>query len=306
MNHQGIQMSCTFDRPIWTLLSLCVAAAPLSADEVEAFTEPYKQVAVPAAEIGVIAEVFVEEGDEVTEKQILATLDDSILQSSLLVAKAAMDAVGGKQSAETEVTLRKKHLESYEKLQGHGNATQRELDRAESEYQQSLARLQSVREDLEVRRLEYLRVKSQIKHRVIEAPIDGHVVSIVKEVGEFVSPTDPIVLHVAHLKSLKVVFSAPLDAKSRLQPGNTVDLEVGYESDHCQGVIEFVSPIADAESSTVRVKIRIPNADGTIQSGVSCRWNLNSQPPAKDVAGNAAPERNRSPRVSSKRVPTVR
>jgi len=298
-------MNLTFERPLLSLLGLLVVAASLSAEEVEAFTEPYKQVAVPAAEIGVIAEVLVEEGDVVTEKQLLAKLDDAILQSSLLVAKAAMDSVGGKQSAETEVTLRKKHLESYQKLQDRGNATQRELDRAESEYQQSLARLQSVREDLEVRRLEYLRVKSQIKHRVISAPIDGHVVAIVKEIGEFVSPTDAIVLHIAHLKSLKVVFSAPLDAKSRLQPGNTVDLKIGYKEDHCQGVIEFVSPIADAESNTVRVKIRIPNAEGAIQSGVACRWNLNSQPPTKDVAGKDGQGRT-SRRVSSKRIPTIR
>jgi multidrug efflux pump subunit AcrA (membrane-fusion protein) len=163
-----------------------------------------------------------------------------------------------------------------------------------------------VREDLDLTRLEYLRVKSQIAQRVISAPIDGHIVAIVKEVGEFVSPTDPIILHIAHLKSLKAVFSVPLDARDRMKPGNTVKLKVGFEETRCAGVIEFVSPIADAESSTVRVKIRIPNEDGVIQSGVACIWDLTSEPAVKELAGKKPRARVSSKRVATKQSPTIR
>ena len=292
-------------RSIPSVLGLLFIACPLQAEEAEAFTEPYRLVAVPAPEVGVIADILVEEGDQVTRKQVLARLEDEVLQASLLVAKAAKDSVGAKQSAEADVTLREKHLESYQRLQDRGNATQRELDRADAEYQQSLARLQSVREDLELKRLEYLRVKSQIQRRTITAPADGYIVAIEKEVGEFVSPTDAVVLHIAHLRSLKTVFSVPLESRKRMQPGNIVSLLVGLDERRCQGVIEFVSPIADAESSTVRVKIRIPNETGDIQSGVVCRWDLTSKQPSKALATKRARSQ-RSERVSSKAVPTIR
>lgn len=253
---------------------LLLVATPASGEELDAFTEPYRRVSIPAAEIGTIADILVKEGDQVSEKQLLAKLEDSVLQASLEVAQAAKDALGARRAAEIEVKLREKQMESYLDLHEQGNATQREVDRARSEYQQSLSRFQSVREELEVRRLEYERVKSQIQERMIYSPINGFVVAIDKEVGEFVSPNDPVVMHVVHLAKLKSVFSVPLDAARDLRPGQLVELSLGYERTPGKGIIEFISPIADAESGTIRVKVRIPNEDYAIRSGLACRWQL--------------------------------
>ena len=236
-----------------------VASTPAQAESLEAFTEPYKRVAIPASEVGVISRIAVAEGEEIASGQLLAKLDDRVLQASLAVAKAAMEAVGARQTAETEMKIREKQFESYRELQQRGNATRRELDRAESDYHQAASRLQSVLEELQVRRLEYERVKAQIAQRTITSPIDGHVVAIEKEVGEFVSPTDAVIMSVVHLDTLKAVFSVPLDAGRDLRPDQVVRLQVGSDSHECQGVIEVVSPVADAESSTIPVTVRIPN-----------------------------------------------
>jgi RND family efflux transporter MFP subunit len=273
-------------KPVSVFALVALVSGPTAAEELEAFTEPYKRAAVPAPEIGVIAEILVEEGDAISQNQVLAKLDDAVLRASLEIAKSAKDAVGARQSAETDLLMREKQLVSYRELRERGNATQRELDRAESEHQQSASRLQSVREDLEVRRLEYERVKTQIKQRVIESPIDGFVIAIDREVGEFVSPTDPIIMHVVHLDTLKSVFSVPLDVAQDLRPGQSVKLKVGYKGQECNGVIEFVSPIVDAESSTVRTKVRIPNQDRKIQSGVVCRWNMEFEIPVEKTSRN--------------------
>jgi RND family efflux transporter MFP subunit len=258
---------------------MLLVSTPASGEELEAFTEPYRRVAIPASEIGTIAEILVKEGDQISKKQLLARLEYSVLQASLEVAQAAKDALGARRAAEIEVKLREKQLESYLNLHEQGNATQREVDRAESEYQQSLSRFQSVREELEVRRLEYERVKSQIQERMIYSPINGFVVAIEKEVGEFVSPNDPVVMHIVHVAKLKSVFSVPLDAARDLRPGQPVELVLGYERVPCKGVIEFISPIADAESGTIPVKVRIPNDDYAIRSGIACRWELGVELP---------------------------
>lgn len=269
----------------WQSISLIalftLAANPARSEEIEAFTEPYKRVAVPAPEIGVISQILVNEGDEISQHQVLAKLDDAVLQMSLKVAQSAKDAKGALLSAETEMAIRERQLISYRELHDQGNATRREFDRAEADYQQSAARRQSVLEELDVRRLEYERVKTQINQRVIESPITGYVVAIDKEVGEFVSPTDPVIMHVVHLETLKSVFSVPLAAANDLRIGQIVRLSLGYQEAKCDGVIEFVSPVADAESGSVRVKIRIPNRDGKLQSGVVCRWNVDFKMPAE-------------------------
>lgn len=266
----------------WRSISLIAMVTLLTntarSEELEAFTEPYHRVAIPASEIGVIDQIMVQEGDAVSSGQVLAKLDDDVLQMSLKVAQAAKEATGTLQSAQTEVSIRQNQLTSYRELRDQGNATQREFERAEADYHQSASRLQSVREELEVRQLEYERVKVQIDQRVIKSPIRGFVVAIDKEVGEFVSPTDPVVMHVVHLENLKTVFSVPLAASKELRVGQTVQLTLGYERTACEAVIEFVSPIADAESGSVRVKLRIDNQEGNVQSGVVCRWNIESKP----------------------------
>ncbi len=276
-------------------LSLCCFAATLPcalpAEELEAFTEPYKRVAIPAAEVGVIDRVLVSEGDSVSKKQMLARLDDRVLQATLLVAQAAKDALGNRQAAEADLKMRTQQLESYRQLRARGNATQRELERAEADHLQSQSRLQAVNEELEVRRLEYERVKAQINQRRIESPIEGVVVEIEKEEGEFVSPTDPVVMHIVQLKMLKAVFSAPMSSVSArgrkaLRPGQTVKVVVGPQERVCEGVIEFVSPVADAQSATVRVKIRIPNEEGIVQSGAVCRWDMTSAAPVERLGQN--------------------
>lgn len=277
----------------------CSIAGSVLADEVEAFTEPYQHVAVPSPEIGVIDEILVHEGAEVSQGQVLFRLDDRVLRAGLEVASAAKDATGASRSAEVELKLREKQRDAYRDLIAQGNATERELDRAEGQYDQAAAQLQSVREDLEIRRLEYERVKAEIAQRQIQSPINGFVVRIEKEVGEFVSPNDAVTMHVVNLKELKAVFSVPYAAASSLQVGDEVSLSLGVlapEStspnasnnqtentvngqSRCDGVIEFISPIVDAESGSVSVKIRISNADRTIPAGIVCRWDTESKQP---------------------------
>ena len=257
------------------LMVFALADCQLAAGaEVESFTEPYREVAIPAAEVGVLSEILVSEGDVVSRGQLLAQLDDRVLVASLEVARAAKDALGARRGAESELAIRDQQLRSFQVLAERGNATEREVVRAEGEVQQAAARLQAIREDLEVRRLEFERVKAQLASRRILSPIDGHVIRIDKEVGEFVAPTDPIVMHIVQLNTLKSVFSVPAWSAEKLESGQTVELAIGRERKIRRGVIEFVSPVADAQSATVTVKIRIPNGQGDLRSGDLVLWDL--------------------------------
>ncbi len=277
-----------------TALAICVLSSSISkAAEAESFTEPYKRVDVPAAEIGILAAILVSEGDEVYPTQLLAQLDDSVLKASLEMAKSAKDAEGSRLGATLELQSRQKQLASYKELRERGNASVRELDRSETDYQQAKSRLQSINEELEVRRLEYERVRAQIKQRRIESPISGVVISIVKDQGEFVSPTDPVVMQVVQLDNLKAVFSIPIEVASTFTMDQQVALNIGNPATPATGVVEFVSPVADAESGSVRIKIRIPNRDRKIQSGVVVRWQYSD---ATD--DNMGVPGDRTPRIS--------
>ena len=277
-----------------TMLAICSLSSTVSmAAEAESFTEPYKRVDVPAAEVGILSAILVSEGDEVYPTQLLAQLDDSVLQASLEMAKSAKDAEGSRIGATFELQSRQKQLASYKELRERGNASVRELDRSETEYQQAKSRLQSINEELEVRRFEYERVRAQIKQRRIESPISGVVIAIVKDQGEFVSPTDPVVMQIVQLDNLKAVFSIPIDVAASFTMDQQVELIVGNSATPATGVVEYVSPVADAESGSVRIKIRIPNRDRTIQSGVVVRWQY-----SEATGGNLGVPGDRTPRIS--------
>ena len=244
------------------------------AETIEAFTEPYLRIAVPSPENGVIETLMVKEGDTVSQKQMVAKLDDEVLQSSLNLARAARNATGALMSAKADMEMKKQQVDSYRTLSKDGNASHRELARVEMDLSQSNARLLSVREEQELRDLEYERIKMQIRQRQIKSPIEGIVIAIEKQVGEFVSMTDPVMMHIVQLDALKAVFSVPRRGAEGLERGQVIELMLGYDAESCEGVIEFVSPIANPESNTVRVKVRIENADRKIPSGVTCRWSL--------------------------------
>ncbi|WP_417749880.1 efflux RND transporter periplasmic adaptor subunit [Rosistilla oblonga] len=262
------------------LILLTVAANVCQAQDsdsaVEAFIEPYQTIQIPATEIGTLVRIDVREGDKVHRGQTLAQVDDRILQASLAAARVAKEAKGNLRAAQAEREVKRRQLASLEELRIRGNATQREIDRALADFEASDARLQAVNEDLEVRRFEYDRILAQIEKRVLQSPIDGVVASINKDVGEFVAPTDPIVMTIVQLEIVQAIFSLPISVAAQIVPGKTVRMTVGSEDRPVQGVIEMVAPIADAKSGTVRVKVRIANKNGRVFSGSTCRWELDA------------------------------
>jgi len=247
------------------------------AQEIETFVEPYRAAALSTTETGVLEQIVVRDGSRVQLGQTLAWLNDDVLHAALRVADAGMRAKAPLKIAENEAAICLRLFESYRELRANGNATERELERSQSDYMQAQARLENVREELAIRELEYARVQTQIEQRQIRAPFEGIVVRVDKEVGEQVSPTDPVVVHLVQIKTLKALFSVPVDAAQSLRPGHVLRLSIGNDRESRNGVIEHVSAVADAKSGTVSVTVRIPNAEGKIQSGLVCRWDLKQQ-----------------------------
>jgi RND family efflux transporter MFP subunit len=239
----------------------------------ECFTEPYRSVEVAAPEIGVLAELLVKEGQHVKKGETLAQLDDSVLQLSLEVARASKLASGSLQAARGELATREQQLESYRQLRRNENATDRELQRAVNAVEIARAKVQIVQDEMEVRRLEYERAKAQLERRTIRAPLDGVVVEVKKQPGEFVSPTDPVILSVIELSRLRAIFSVPRHLTTNLTAGASVPLTIGDDGRAITGTIEFISPKADPQSDTVPIKIGINNESHHLPCGVICRWN---------------------------------
>jgi RND family efflux transporter MFP subunit len=219
---------------------LC-ALTPARAD-VPGYAEPYKTITVSAGEAGIISEVMVEEGAQVKKGQVLAKLDTAQLEAELDIAKATTG-------------LQETKLQRLEELAKTGRSSPDELERG--------------RTDLKIRKAEVRKIEAAIESRTMRSPVDGVVTEVKRDPSEAVSVANAHVLTVVQIDRLLVNLFMPPARAATLKSGATVPLIL--DGKPVTGVIEFISPVTDAASGTVRVKFVLENKDGHLRSGGEAR-----------------------------------
>ncbi len=259
---------------IWIYIAACVVVLIgsrfVSAEEdLVGFTEPYQTVKVAALESGSIASIAVKEGEKISKNDLLGVLYHDSLLVSLKIALKGSEAKGAFDAATAETKLRRTILEKLHELQSRGAASMEELSRAQAELEVAEAHLLTAEETIEIRKLEYQRVKAEIEQRMIRSPIDGVVLEVFKKPGEFTSPPNPEVFTIVQLDPLLAIFSVESNLVKSWKQNQKVEVRFG-DSAATSGTIEYISPVTDAESGTVRIKVRIENPDQKFRSGERC------------------------------------
>ena len=225
----------------WVLSVLASASADDPA--ILGYTEPCRIITVSAGDIGVIAEMLVKEGDAVTKGQVLARLDITVLSAELEIAKA---------EAKLAATRNQRVLE----LQQSTRVTPEELEKAKTE--------------LAIKNAQVRRIEAMIEVRTMHSPVDGVVTEIKRDPSESVSAANPHVLTVVQIDRLSVNLFLPPARVEKLKIGDQTELLLLDPDRRVPALVEFVSPITDAASGTVRVKFAIENPTGAIRSGGRC------------------------------------
>lgn len=257
--------------PAITLAFLSFGAHPTFAQH-DGVTAPFREISLAAAEPGLLVSLDIQEGDKIDADSIVARLDHEVLNASLAVAKQQMESVGQLNSAEAELRLRNNRWEKLTILRKKQHASDEEVSLALTERDVAKARLLAAKESIQVKRLEHLKIKASLDRRFIKVPFTGVVTDINKEIGEFVSASDPSVMTVVQLNPLLAIFSLPPARASELTRGDRVKIQFGNSTDRTEsgGTVLFISPVINAESNEIRVKVEIPNPDYALHSGAQC------------------------------------
>ena len=259
------------------VLAMFCAMGPsnsLRAEEVEGFTEPYRQIELAAGEPGILTEIRVQEGSRVAEGDLVAALDTDVLCATLELARERATAEGARQASQAELELRQAQLTQLQTLRDRGHATQRELERAETDFRIAQARVVMAEEELRLHQLEMKRIETQIARRQIRSPIDGVVSEVFKEVGEAFVSNDPRVATIVQLDQLRARFSVSPRTAAGLRPGQKVKLYLPETEQQAVGIVETISPVMDAESGTVQVVVVIDNGEEQLRSGARCLFRV--------------------------------
>ena len=245
-------------------------ACILSAAGVDGFTEPFRTIQVAAPETGIISVVSVREGDRVEAGQILATLDNKVHLALLAIAEQSKEAKGRLEAAQADLKLSRNRLEKFEQLRLSGHAREEEVNRTRMELAVAESQVKSAREHLLIKQLEYEKIKVQLERRKIRSPIAGVITKLHKEKGEFVAPNNPDILTLVELDRLIATFSVLGPQAKLLKVDQTVRINFPETRRKTDGTIEFISPVIDAESGTILIKVCIENAASKHRSGERC------------------------------------
>ncbi|RKG89800.1 efflux RND transporter periplasmic adaptor subunit [Corallococcus sp. CA049B] len=190
---------------------------------------------------GVVNDIRFENGASVKKGQVLIQLDTSSEQAQLA-------------GAEADAELSRLTRERAEKLNAQGANTQSDLDAVRARALQSSATV--------------AHLKSLIAKKTIRAPFDGRIGIRQVELGQLVSPGNPIVSLQSSTPAL-VEFQLPQQALAQVKQGQKVRLRVDvFPGESWEGDLTTINPEVELSSRNVRMRATVPNADGRLLPGM--------------------------------------
>lgn len=259
-----------------------VSAQEDNGTSVLGYLEPYRSIDMNASESGVISEIFVEEGDRVSEGQALVSLNNSVLEAQLAIAKVQSGSEASITVANADLGVARDRFEKLSKLKNQGTAHSSEVARAEADVKKAEAQLSIANEEKKIAGFRVEEIQAQIERRILRSPIDGVVLEINREIAETAADASgsqmskPLV-KVARIDRLKLVVHVPAPLSGQLAVGRKLTVHVLKQDSltadrdssaiRTTGEIEFVSPAIDPSSETIRTRLVIENPDHKLLSG---------------------------------------
>lgn len=227
--------------------------------------EPWRISDVACVETGIIQQIYAQLGQRVQAGDRLARLKSTTVKTQLTIAQAQAQALGREQSVRADVELNQRKLDAIQRARQKDFSSQLELERAETELRVSQGRLLAELEDRRVLELQVKRLRKQLKQHTVYAPIEGIVVEIHKEVGEFVAPNSPEVIRIVDASRLRARFFLHEGEVQRIEGKSQAAVQLA-NGQTLTADIEHIAPVADTESGLIEVRLLIDNYDHKIRS----------------------------------------
>lgn len=199
---------------------------------------PNREVVIGSETSGKVIKVNVQEGSHVSRGQLIAQLDDKLIQAQLQSAQANHD-----RAVNT--------LNRYQ--QAISGVTQLQLDNAKTEILTTQAQIEQL--------------KTQIRQFTISAPFSGIITSRNFELGAIVSPGMQMATLI-DIRSVKLEISVPEKSIAQFSMGQVIDISTDvYPGVPFKGKVDMIGSKADA-SHNFQVKILVSNPASSLRSGM--------------------------------------
>jgi len=215
----------------------------------DALVEAVHKATMSAQTSGRVSEIYFDVNDYVKKGAVLLRMRDKDQQAKLNVAKADFT------QAETE-------LQRVQELFAKQLIAKSLVDKAESQFKSTRARLDQAKENLE--------------RTIVRAPYSGIVVKRHIEVGETARVGTPLFTGLS-LEALRVVVNLPQDIISLVRQNKNArvlllnDQNIIADNKSIAASSMIISPYADAESHTFQVRVNLPPGDHGLYPGMAVK-----------------------------------
>lgn len=236
-------------------------------------TQGSKEVTVRARASGMLKSREYQEGELVSEGDLLFTIEPTEYDVALQRAEAEL------QRAQAELNDAERQWDRIKLLFDEGAVSQRDRDQGLANLELAQANYAAIEASAEEARI-------NLGYTQVKSPITGIVGREQYSVGNIISEGDTLTT-MAQLDPLYVYFSVPqndLAAQYLLQqvsvngdtskaPHAEIERNNGSRFEQ-QGVIDFISRSVDSETGTINVRARIPNPEAEILPGQFTRVHI--------------------------------
>jgi len=210
---------------------------------------------------GILSSFNFREGEHVSKGEIIASLESHDDMLKLRHARSKLSAT------ENQYMALKKRLQVYAKLYKIGGIVKSKLEEVELESKR-------LKDEMEVARTEVAMAQSLLDKTLLVAPTNGILASRNTEIGEFVDPSVVVATLIGSEEVLIEVSIIEKDIK-RIKVGQQARISVdAYPRKYFLGQVSGVSPVVEGKSRTITVKIRVPNPQGLLLSGMFARGEI--------------------------------
>jgi membrane fusion protein, multidrug efflux system len=218
--------------------------------DVQGTVDSENNVAIQPGMPGVVTQVYVKEGDNVSVGQILAEVDNRSIKESIA-------------QIETNLDFAKTAYEKQERLWKQKIGSEIQYLQAKTQYESLQKSISSLRAQLDMSRM--------------KSPIAGAVDQVNVKVGEYAAPGMFGAFTVVNFNKMKVVTKIADSYIDKVKLGNPVKITLNDINQTIDGKISFVSKVVNPMTRTFLVEISLGKTESNVRPNMLANVSINDE-----------------------------
>jgi len=278
-----------------TAVSPAALAAGTAVLEATGYVTARREATVSSKITGKLAQVLIEEGENVAAGQVLARLDDTDAKAQLGLAQARLAATRAQLGqVDAQLDQARRDRRRQQELRAKGLTSVEALENTRTQVRALSAQLEAQRGQSGVAEAELRVAQVGYDDTIVRAPFAGVVVAKAAQPGEIVSPisagggyTRTGIGTIVDMDSLEIEVDVNEAYLNRVRPGQPVQAVLdAYPQWQIPAAVIAIVPTADRSKATVKVRVALKAKDPRILPDMGVRVSFLENTP-KDASAAA-------------------